>query len=145
MYNDHTAQMAALKKKVDVFIQSQIVRTQSTNAVASTIPKDFSTEGEKRAQQEKYGTRDNGKRKASEVVRLTEGELEEGEIHPDGLEIHEPYILYYMKNIHHNKDFDKCEDTEFVDEFSYNDDCLCAKDGVIQNLEQHVTIEAERK
>ena len=64
------------------------------------------------------------------------GELEEGEIHPDGLEIHEPYIPYYVENIPHNEDFDECEDTEFVDEFAYDDDCLGAKNEIVQNLEQ---------
>ena len=145
MYTDHNAQMAVLQKQVADLVQSQTVRTQSTNVVASTIPKDSSTEGEKRAEQEKDGTGDKAKRKASEAVRVTEGELEEGEIHPDGLGIHEPYISYYMENIHHNEDFDECEDTEFMYEFAYDDDCLCTKDGVIQNLEQQVTIEAEKK
>ena len=50
-----------------------------------------------------------------------------------------------MENIHHNEDFDECEDTEFLDEFAYDDDCLGVKDGVIQNLEQQVAVEAERK
>ena len=76
---------------------------------------------------------------------VIEGELEEGEIHPDGLGIHEPYIPYYVENIHHNEDFDECEDTEFVDEFAYDDDCLGAKHEIIQNLEQQEKVEAERK
>ena len=73
--------------------------------------KDSSTEGEKKAygrEQEKVGVgdMDKGKRKASEAVEVTEGELEEGDFHLDGLEIHEPYIPYYVENIHHNEDFD---------------------------------------
>ena len=82
------------------------------------------------------GIKEKGKH--LKLWRVIEGELEEGEIHPDGLGIHEPYIPYYVENIHHNEDFDECEDTEFVDEFAYDDDCLGAKDGVIQNLEQQV-------
>ena len=145
MYNDHNAQMASLQKQCDDFIQGHTVRTQSTNVAASTIPKDSSTEEEKRAEQEKDGTGDKGKRKASEAMGVIESELEEGEIHPDGLGIDEPYIPYYVENIHHNEDFDEYEDIEFVDEFAYDDDCLGAKDGVIQNLEQQAEIEAERK
>ena len=71
---------------------------------ASIIPKDSSTEGGKREEQEKDGTGDKGKRKASEAMVVTEGELEEGEIRPDGLEIQEPYIPYYVENIHHNEE-----------------------------------------
>ena len=52
MYNDHNAQMASLQKQFDDFIQGHTIRTQSTNVAASTIPKDSSTEGEKRADQE---------------------------------------------------------------------------------------------
>ena len=76
---------------------------------------------------------------------VSEGELEEGEIHPEGLEIHEPYIPYYVENIPHNEDFDECEDTEFVDELAYDDDCLGAKNEIVQNLEQQAEVEAERK
>ena len=76
---------------------------------------------------------------------VIEGELEEGEIHADGLEIHEPYIPYYVENIPHNEDFDECEDTEFVDEFAYDDDSLGAKHKIIQNMEQQANVEAERK
>ena len=142
MYNDHNAQMASLQKQLDDFIQGRTVRTPST-AAASTILKDSSTEGEKRAEQEKEKA-DKGKRKASEALGI-EGELEEGEIHPEGLEIHEPYIPYYVENIPHNKDFDECEDTEFVDELAYDDDCLGAKHEIVQNLEQQAKVEADRK
>ena len=51
-----------------LFKVTQLDRTQSTNVAASTIPKDSSTEGEKRAEQEKDGTGDKGKRKASEAM-----------------------------------------------------------------------------
>ena len=50
-----------------------------------------------------------------------------------------------MENIHHNEDFDECKDTEFVDEFAYDDDCLGAKHEIIQNLEQQAEVETERK
>ena len=86
MNYDHNAQMAPETKKLDDFIHSQTVQSQSTNTAATTILKDSSTEGEKRAvagEQEKAGAGDKGKRKASEVVKVTEGEFEEGKIHPD--------------------------------------------------------------
>ena len=141
MYNNHNAQMASLQKQLDDFIQGRTVRTPT--AAASTILKDSSTEGEKRAEQEKEKA-DKGKRKASEALGI-EGELEEEEIHPEGLEIHEPYIPYYVENIPHNEDFDECEDTEFVDELAYDDDCLGTKHEIVQNLEQQAKVEAERK
>ena len=50
-----------------------------------------------------------------------------------------------MENIHHNEDFDECEDTEFVDEFSYHDDCLGVKNEIVQNLEQQAKVKAEKK
>ena len=74
-----------------------------------------------------------GKRKASEALG-TEEELEEGEIHSEGLETHEPYIPYYVENIPRSEDFDECEDTEFVDELAYDDDCLGAKRELVHNL-----------
>ena len=143
MYNDHNAQMASLQKQLDDFIQCRTIQTPSTTAAASTSLKDSSTEGEKRAEQEKEKA-DKGKRKASEALGI-EGELEEGEIHPEGLEIHEPYIPYYVENIPHNEDFDECEVTEFVDELAYDDDCLGAKHELVQNLEQQAKVEADRK
>ena len=77
MYNDHNAHMASLQKQLDDFIQGRTVRTPSTTAVASTIMKDSSTEGEKRAEQEKVIADNKGKRKASEALGIEE-ELEEG-------------------------------------------------------------------
>ena len=77
MYNDHNAQMASLQKQLDDFIQGRTVRTPSTTAAASTILKDSSTEGEKRAEQEKVNADNKGKRKASEALGIEE-ELEEG-------------------------------------------------------------------
>ena len=144
MYNDHNAQMASLQKQLDDFIQGRTVRTPSTTAVASTILKDSSTEGEKRAEQEKVNADNKGKRKASEALGIEE-ELEEGEIHSEGLEIHEPYIPYYVENIPRSEDFDECEDTEFVDELAYDNDCLGAKRELVQNLEQQARVEADRR
>ena len=144
MYNDHNAHMASLQKQLDDFIQGRTVRTPSTTAAASTILKDSSTEGEKRAEQEKVNADNKGKRKASEALGIEE-ELEEGEIHSEGLEIHEPYIPYYVENIPRSEDFDECEDTEFVDELAYDDDCLGAKRELVQNLEQQARVEADRR
>ena len=126
-----------------ILFKVALSRTPSTTAAASTILKDSSTEGEKRAEQEKEKA-DKGKQKASEALGI-EGELEEGEIHPEGLEIHEPYIPYYVENIPHNEDFDECEDTEFVDELAYDDNCLGAKHEIVQNLEQQAKVEADRR
>ena len=143
MYNDHNAQMASLQKQLDNFIHGRTVRTPST-AAASTILKDSSTEGEKRAEQEKVNADKKGKRKASEAMGIEE-ELEEGEIHSEGLEIHEPYIPYYVENIPRSEDFDECEDTEFVDELAYDDDCLGVKRESEQNLELQARVEADRR
>ena len=78
-----------------------------------------------------------GKGKFSEVVEVTGAgeEFEEGEILPEELELHEPYIPYYVEKIQRNEEIEECKDTEFIDEFAYDDDCMGAKDGVIQNLE----------
>ena len=49
--------------------------------------------------------------------------------------------VYHINTDHQDEEF---VDTEFIDEYTYDDDCLGIKDRVVKNLEQQLVCEAER-
>ena len=57
----------------------------------------------------------------------------------------EPYVPYFVENIHRNEEELEVEDIEFIDENAYDDDCLDVKEGIIENLEKQLAEIEERK
>ena len=164
MFLDHRNQMMILMKQVDDYTTGRMVVVPELSTPHPTNLEDSSTEGDKRVKeqekatqvgasnQEEAGGGDKGKRKLSEAFETTEGiggdgGLEEGELLVDDFVPvqDEPYVPYFVENIHRNEEELEVEDTEFIDEHVYDDDCLGVKEGKIKNLEKQLAEIEERK